>query len=71
MAYYIKKPVYLHTPIDFGKYRLQNMSVKEIIDSGVDGLQWVKWILDRSWNFEAKVEVAEYIQKKEKEYGLF
>jgi hypothetical protein len=70
MAHYIRKPVYLHTPIDFGKYRLNHMSIKEIIDSGVEGLQWVKWLMSHSWNFKPNEEVAEYIEKKEVEYGL-
>ena len=67
--HYNKKDVYLFTRIDFGKYRENPQSIKEIIDSGERGLKWVKWLMDTSWNFKPTKEVTEYLAKKELEYG--
>lgn len=65
-----KRLVYLTSRIDFGKYRTDPSSVKEIIDSGKEGLQWMKWLMNNSWNFEPHETVTQYIEQKEVEYGL-
>ncbi len=64
-----KKMVYLSTRIDFGMYRECPQSVQQIIDSGERGLNWLKWLMEHSWNFKPAQEVADYITEKELEYG--
>lgn len=68
-ADYNKQKVFLSTRIDFGMYREHPKSVQQIIDSGVRGLNWVKWLMERSWNFKPAQEVTDYIAEKELEYG--
>jgi len=65
----MKKWVYLFTWINFGKYRDDPQSIKDIIDSGESGLKWIKWLMENSWNFKPNQEVVDYIAEKEKEYG--
>lgn len=65
-----KSLVYLTSRIDFGRYRDDPQSVKEIIDSGKDGLQWMEWLMNRSWNFTPHETVTRYIEHKKQQYGL-
>lgn len=62
--------VYLTTRIDFGRYREDPKSVKQILDSGIDGLEWIEWIMNHSWNFTPHENVTKYIEQKQHEYGL-
>ena len=62
--------VYLTTRIDFGRYREDPQSVKEIIDSGKKGLQWIEWLMENSWNFRPHQTVTRYIEHKHEQYGL-
>jgi hypothetical protein len=64
-----RKLIYLSTRIDFGIYREHPISVQQIIDSGESGLNWIKWLMERSWNFKPAKEVSTYITEKELEYG--
>ncbi len=66
---YNKRKVFLSTRIDFGIYRENPKSVQQIIDSGERGLKWVKWLMERSWDFKPAQEVSDYIAEKELEYG--
>ena len=68
-ADYNKQKVFLSTRIDFGMYREHPKSVQQIIDSGERGLNWIKWLMERSWNFKPAQEVTDYIAEKELEYG--
>lgn len=65
-----KELVYLTMRIDFGRYREDPQSLKEIIDSGKRGLQWAEWLMSNSWNFRPHETVIKYIEQKKLDYGL-
>ncbi len=65
-----RKLVYLTTRIDFGRYREDPKEVKQILDSGIDGLEWIEWLMNNSWNFRPHVNVTKYIEEKKQQYEL-
>ena len=56
--------IYLHTWINFGKYRSSPRSLKTILDTK-EGRNWFEWLVKNSYDFIFDHTVLEYAKLQE------
>ena len=60
----IKKKLYLSSWIKFGKYQNNPAILKKIIDTQ-EGRQWLRWMMNNTYNFEFDDTVLKYLKLQE------
>lgn len=59
-----KAKLYLSSWINFGKYRENPRTLKDVADTA-EGREWLRWLGENSWNFELDHTVETYINLQE------